>query len=227
MRHFDHHHLRYVYDYPSERFRLYIGLEKGHTFERLHALARAESQDLPNRSLTLARNGPNVIDVEVKGYLTLLFKEVLHPFFVFQILAIGLWVYEQYIYYAICIFVVSMVSIVISLVETRRNLVRLREMVLFHGCVQRLVSPLGSSIEELKMVDCADLLPGDVFVVPPEGLTLSCDAVVLTSGCVVNESMLTGEERASVKLRIFIYTSENRMMNRIVQTYFFLFTLPS
>ena len=37
------------------------------------------------------------------------------------------------------------------------------------------------------------LVPGDVLVVPPGGLTMPCDAVLLSGTAIVNESMLTGE----------------------------------
>jgi cation-transporting P-type ATPase 13A2 len=191
VRYFEHRHLRYLFDHRSERFCLFAGLEQRHSFERLHRLARMDSAERASRTLRLALHGRNNIDVEVKGYLYLLVKEVLHPFFLFQILAIGLWTYEQYYYYAGCIFFVSAVSITISLVETRRNLVRLREMVLFRGTVTRLTTPLDAP-ELTETVSSEDLLPGDVIVIPPEGMVMSCDAVLLTSGCVVNESMLTG-----------------------------------
>ena len=36
------------------------------------------------------------------------------------------------------------------------------------------------------------ILPGDVLVIPSNGLTMPCDAVLLTGTCRVNESMLTG-----------------------------------
>jgi hypothetical protein len=189
---FEHRHLRYIFNVHSEKFGLYEGIEKGQSFEKLHKLARLPEADAPARTLTIALNGFNTIDVEVKGYIHLLFKEVLHPFFVFQLLAITLWVYEHYVYYALCILFVSMVSIIVSLIETRKNLVRLRKMVLFHGSVHRLTTPLGSNVEDYEIISCDNLVPGDVFMIPPEGMTMSCDAVVLTSGCVVNESMLTG-----------------------------------
>ena len=44
--------------------------------------------------------GANNIDVPVKSYPKLFFEEVLHPFYIFQILSIALWMYEKYFYYA-------------------------------------------------------------------------------------------------------------------------------
>ena len=41
-------------------------------------------------------------------------------------------------------------------------------------------------------VASGSLVPGDVLVVPPSGLTVPCDAALLTGHVVVNEAMLTG-----------------------------------
>ncbi|KAM9855577.1 polyamine-transporting ATPase 13A2 isoform 2-T3 [Aulostomus maculatus] len=72
--------------------------------------------------------GPNLIDVPVKSYLKLLFEEVLNPFYMFQIFSITLWMIDEYYYYATCIFVISLLSISISLYETRKQSITLRNM---------------------------------------------------------------------------------------------------
>lgn len=73
--------------------------------------------------------GLNSINVEVKPYLTLLFEEVLNPFYIFQIGSITLWSLDQYYYYAGCIFFISVVSVIVSLLETRRQSQSLHDMV--------------------------------------------------------------------------------------------------
>lgn len=37
-----------------------------------------------------------------------------------------------------------------------------------------------------------DLVPGDIIIIPPNGCTMHCDAILLFGTCIVNESMLTG-----------------------------------
>jgi len=54
--------------------------------------------------------------------------EVLNPFYVFQILSIVLWCFDEYIYYATCVVVISAISISISLVETRTQSLMLKDM---------------------------------------------------------------------------------------------------
>ena len=47
-----------------------------------------------------------------------LFKAV-HPFYIFQIASLVLWSLDEYYYYAVCIFLISLVSITTTLIETR------------------------------------------------------------------------------------------------------------
>ena len=42
-------------------------------------------------------------------------------------------------------------------------------------------------------VDSTSVVPGDVLALPPDGCVMSCDAVLISGSCIVNESVLTGE----------------------------------
>uniref|UniRef100_A0A8C9WRQ0 ATPase cation transporting 13A2 n=1 Tax=Sander lucioperca TaxID=283035 RepID=A0A8C9WRQ0_SANLU len=132
--------------------------------------------------------GPNLIDVQVKSYVKLLFEEVLNPFYVFQVFSITLWIVDNYYYYAICIFIISILSIGISLYEIRKQSVTLRNMA---RLVTNVTIRRNSGVEEL--VSSEELAPGDCLIIPQEGLLLPCDAALLAGECLVNESMLTGE----------------------------------
>ncbi|MEQ2181945.1 hypothetical protein GOODEAATRI_016938, partial [Goodea atripinnis] len=48
----------------------------------------------------------------------------------------------------------------------------------------------------IKQAMSTDLVPGDVISIPANGMVMPCDAVLLQGTCVVNESMLTGDEAA-------------------------------
>ena len=82
--------------------------------------------------------GLNLIDIEGKSTATLLIDEVppsvslavgradidslqiIHPFYVFQIASIILWSLDDYYYYAFCIALISAISIVTTLIETKQ-----------------------------------------------------------------------------------------------------------
>ncbi|AWP09289.1 putative cation-transporting ATPase 13A2 [Scophthalmus maximus] len=132
--------------------------------------------------------GPNLIDVPVKPYFKLLFEEVLNPFYVFQFFSITLWMIDEYYFYAVCILFLSILSISISLYETRKQSITLHNMA---QLVTNVTIRRSSGVEEC--VSSVELVPGDCLIIPQEGLLLPCDAALLAGECLVNESMLTGE----------------------------------
>lgn len=132
--------------------------------------------------------GKNHINLKVKKTSQILFDEALHPFYVFQIFSIILWSIDAYYYYAACIFLISLLSIIDSLLETKRTSKRLAEMSYFN-CEVRVFRE-----EFWTHVNSTELVPGDIYEVSDPALTIfPCDSVLLSGDCIVNESMLTGE----------------------------------
>ena len=64
--------------------------------------------------------GPNEITVPYKDIKTLLFLEVLNPFYVFQIFSVALWFAYDYYYYACVIVLMSVFGITMSIVQTKK-----------------------------------------------------------------------------------------------------------
>eukprot|EP00118_Oscarella_pearsei_P028344 m.1935 g.1935 ORF g.1935 m.1935 type:complete len:1183 (+) comp8071_c0_seq2:157-3705(+) len=181
---FLHHHQRYLLDAQSNHFVSKNGLEsmKCAGFHRLSGgLTTPES--VKRRGVY----GENVIDVQVKPYWKLLYQEVLDPFYVFQFASVIFWCADDYFYYAGAILFISCVSITLSLRQMRKHLVDLRNMVASPSVAAAIRD--GVKVELLSN----ELVPGDVLAIPLHGMTMPCDAVLLTGTCRVNESMLTGE----------------------------------
>lgn len=63
--------------------------------------------------------GKNEIDVPLRGVLELLFLEVLNPFYVFQFFSFILWFADDYVYYAIAILIMSAISVIMTVIQTR------------------------------------------------------------------------------------------------------------
>jgi len=132
--------------------------------------------------------GKNEIDIEGKSTAGLLVDEVLHPFYMFQVVSIMLWSVDDYYYYAACIAIISAASIITTLVETKRTIERMREMSKFSCEVKVLREGSWSKI------DSSFLVPGDIYDVAEPGLLFfPSDSVLLSGDAIVNESMLTGE----------------------------------
>ncbi|BFZ61444.1 hypothetical protein YB2330_002510 [Saitoella coloradoensis] len=143
----------------------------------------------------IAAFGSNVIDIEQKSMGQLLVDEALHPFYIFQVGSIILWSFDEYYYYAACIFVISVGSIITTLIETKENMTRLKEMSRFVCEVRVLRNGFWRSVSS------EDLVPGDVYEVSDPSLTVfPCDALLLSGDAIVNESMLTGESVPVSKL---------------------------
>ncbi|XP_037333854.2 cation-transporting ATPase 13A2 isoform X1 [Pungitius pungitius] len=178
--------LRYIWLARKGSFCRVSALNENWTRKDLHGFQKGLSP--LEQSLRKRMFGPNLIDVPVKPYVQLLFEEVLNPFYVFQGFSITLWLIDEYYFYAICIFIISILSICISLYEIRKQSITLRKMAQF---VTIVTIRRNSGVEEC--VSSEELVPGDCVILPQEGLLLPCDAALLAGECLVNESMLTGE----------------------------------
>ncbi|KAK4622162.1 putative cation-transporting ATPase [Fulvia fulva] len=185
LRILDYRYIRFCYHPSKDKFVL------GNTWKdpawtdvtAVRAGIDGEEQEVRERIF-----GKNSIDLEQKTIGQLLVDEAFHPFYVFQIASLILWSLDEYYYYAACIFVISLVSITTTLIETRQTMKRLREIARFECDIR--VQRGGF----WRYVDSSELVPGDVYEVTDPNLdTLPCDSLLLSGDCIVNESMLTGE----------------------------------
>lgn len=144
--------------------------------------------------------GLNIIDINEKSIMQLLIDEVLHPFYIFQVFSIILWSFDEYYYYASCIFIISVISVGNTLVETKQTLRRMRDLARFECDIRVLRSGFWTTVKS------SDLTPGDIYEVSDPSIALfPCDSILLSGDCIVNESMLTGE---SVPVSKYPATSE-------------------
>jgi len=136
--------------------------------------------------------GVNLVKVPVKPHLVLLVEEVLNPFYIFQVWSVTIWLLDEYVYYAMCVACISIVSALVSLVSTRRNLQRISAMAYHHAWVRVLRSSC------VLTVSSDDLVPGDVVLLQPQD-TVPADLILVSGSVIVDESMLTGESVPVVK----------------------------
>lgn len=94
-------------------------LEQERRYFGLNRYTGSLSQIILN-SFRRAIFGPNFINVPVKSVVELLVLEVLNPFYIFQVVAIFIWIMIEYYYFAGAIVIMSVAGIVISIVQTRQ-----------------------------------------------------------------------------------------------------------
>ncbi|XP_022085443.1 cation-transporting ATPase 13A2-like isoform X2 [Acanthaster planci] len=186
LRYFEFQKLTFFWNRDYQFFQLLHGLDVGWTNAAFYRDFPGLTVNQQSRRCSLF--GQNLIDVQVKSYPVLFVQEILNPFYVFEIFSIALWFAEQYNSYAICIVIILIISLGVSLYETKRQSVTLRDMVAHHSTVT--VCRLDGTCE---VMDSKWLVPGDVILIPQHGCVMSCDAVLISGNCIVNESMLTGE----------------------------------
>ncbi|XP_008070000.1 probable cation-transporting ATPase 13A5 [Carlito syrichta] len=180
--------IRYVWNNLEKQFQKVGLLEDSNSCYDIHHTfgmgLTSEEQEI--RRLVC---GPNAIEVEIQPIWKLLVKQVLNPFYVFQVFTLTLWLSQGYIEYSVAIIILSVISIVLSVYDLRQQSVKLHNLVEDHNKVQVTIIIKGKGLEELES---RLLVPGDVLILPGK-CSLPCDAVVLDGNCVVNEGMLTGE----------------------------------
>eukprot|EP00835_Amoeboradix_gromovi_P003626 NODE_248_length_12985_cov_0.286357.p1 type:complete len:1008 gc:universal NODE_248_length_12985_cov_0.286357:249-3272(+) len=139
--------------------------------------------------------GLNDININPPSIPQLMIHEILHPFYIFQLFSIAVWLAENYYFYAVCIFFISLISSVQNLFDTRRNYARLEELSKFTCQIKVFRN------DKWSIIQSHDLVPGDIYKVPLPYSSLvtdsnavpPCDSILLLGDCIVNESALTGE----------------------------------
>ncbi|KAI5626585.1 putative cation-transporting ATPase 13A3, partial [Silurus asotus] len=190
IRYFTLHSTKYYWSDIAQNFEVLTGLED--LEPRCSSIHSEHSGGISRNQQQYRRlfYGVNEIAVKVPSVLKLLVKEVLNPFYIFQLFSVILWCADEYYYYAMAIMLMSIISIATSLYTIKKQYITLHDMVAAHSIVRVSVCRDNNQTEETLSTD---LVPGDVMIIPSNGTIMTCDAVLISGTCIVNESMLTGE----------------------------------
>ncbi|XP_078522758.1 putative cation-transporting ATPase 13A4 [Lissotriton helveticus] len=188
--------IRYVWDSSDNQFTKIGALEDRYSCTDMHTKFgsgfTSEEQDI--RKLIC---GPNAIEVEVVPVWKLLCKEVLNPFYLFQALAVGFWLYHEGYILSTIIIVMTLGSVIVTTYDLHKQSVNLHKLVAANNSVIVTVS---LKTGEHKEVESHNLVPGDVIILTGNKLYLPCDAVLINGSCIVDEGMLTGESVPVTKM---------------------------
>ncbi|XP_014244199.1 probable cation-transporting ATPase 13A3 isoform X1 [Cimex lectularius] len=192
-RHFDYQLQRYVWHVQTTSFILLVG--KTGSLKNLISSVQGISQE--QRNIDIETYGSNEIKLQETSVWKLLINEVLNPFYVFEILSIILWTFDEYYHYAICVVIMSASAIMVLLYNTKRQ----------NNMLKKMVAPPRDDYVivlddkgTLQLISSSELVPGDIISIPKQGCLMTCDAMLVTGSCIVNESVLTGESVPVTKI---------------------------
>ena len=138
------------------------------------------------------------IDIQLTNFKKIILNELSDPFYLFQFYSIILWILTDYLFYSIIIIILTFISFLISVKETYSNLKKVEELSKYSCPVNIYRKDLEGKLI-IQKLSSLELVPGDLFEVPDEGITLPCDSILVKGSVVINESMLTGESTPIIK----------------------------
>ena len=143
------------------------------------------------------------IDIRVNSVGKILLDELTDPFYLFQLYSVILWYLTEYYYYASVIVLLTVVSLIVSVHGTYTNLKQLQEISRY-SCQVKVYrkNEKNEFMDEPVEMSSINLVPGDLFEIPDDGLALPCDTILIDGSVIINESMLTGESTPVIKIRM-------------------------
>ncbi|XP_069068860.1 probable cation-transporting ATPase 13A4 isoform X2 [Pleurodeles waltl] len=195
--------IRYVWDSSEKLFQKIGVLEDKYSCSEIHSKFgsgfTSEEQIIRKKIC-----GPNTIDVDIIPIWKLLVKEVLNPFYWFQVFSVSLWVAYAYYEYSFAILTVTIISIAVTVHDLRQQSINLHNLVEVHNSV---IVTVCQKDGDCKEIESRHLVPGDVLLLPRKKLYIPCDAILINGSCIVDEGMLTGFNTAKGDLvRSILYS---------------------
>ena len=142
------------------------------------------------------------IDIRVSSIGKILLDELTDPFYLFQVYSVILWYCTDYYYYASVIVVLTILSLVLSVYGTYKNLKQLQQISRYSCPVKVYRKNEKNEFTDAVEMDSTELVPGDLFEIPEDGLAMPCDTILIDGSVIINESMLTGESTPVIKVRM-------------------------
>ena len=120
------------------------------------------------------------IDIKVNSVGKILLDELTDPFYLFQLYSVILWYSTQYYYYASVIVFLTIVSLIFSVHGTYKNLKQLQEISKY-SCQVKVYRKNENNeyMENPIEMSSENLVPGDLFEIPEDGLAMPCDAILI------------------------------------------------
>ena len=162
------------------------------------------STGLNPNEITYMRNifGICDLDVRLSFCCKILFTELTDPYYLWILFIVLVFAFTGYLVYTIAILVIFAIAIMIGVLETRKNMKHIEEISRYSCPVKVYRKNENNEVIEGIEIDSSELVPGDVYELPEDGLALPCDTIIISGSAIINESMLTGESTPVIKVRM-------------------------
>ena len=193
---FEFHKRKYVWDASEKRFEK-IMFPVNHRMKEYSASKGLRGDEVLS---AWAKYGPNSFHVPLPSWKDMYLEQCQQPFFVFQIVCVGLWSLDDMWYMSMFTLVMLLIFEGTVVISRFRNHRMLREIMGNPGEVR-----VFRNGEWTRVLSDA-LLPGDLVSIvrdrsDPDAV-VPCDVLLLSGSVVTNESILTGESTPQQKQSI-------------------------
>lgn len=182
---------RYIFSKPFNSFYPLTGLDGDNPLKRPEiSLDGLRADDV----LTLQKvYGPNEMKVNSETYLEIFAKNIVDPFYVFQLFTITVWVWSGYYIYSALAVLISVVIISIALRKKKREFEKLEKNLE----VENSVTVVRDGCE--YYVSHTELVPGDIVILNKSSHYFTFDGILVEGSAFVDNALLTGVTRPSYR----------------------------
>ena len=186
----------YIYNPETNAFSA-IKYNIYHTKEEIYALM---SKGLTNNERIYQKKiyGECDLNFHIDSFIKTLFNNTCTFFFAFQIYSIILWNCTDYYAYAGVIAAFTLFDLLEETISNLTNLKNIRRMARYSLPIKLYRKKADDEFEIIEE-ESVNLVPGDIFELPDNGMNMPCDCILLSGSVIINESMLTGESTPIIK----------------------------
>ena len=186
----------------------YIFNPLSNSFEALnYFISETQNDFIKNFSHGLTQNevkfmrlifGKCILNVEMNSIFDFLWDELQKPERMFELFSFAIWFYSAYDLSYI-IFIFTIVSTVVNVYEEKRFFQLIKEISVYTCKVTVYRKKFLDDKVTPILIDSSELVPGDLYEIPKDGMSMPCDTVLINGSVIVNESLLTGDSTPVIK----------------------------